>query len=178
MQQKLLIALSVCFAFLLFSAQSALASDSIKVGTIDFQKVLDISKTGKVANNIVTKKFNEFQEKLRAQEESLVVMKDDLDNKSAVWNKTVRTQKEREFNKKVRDFDEESKYATNDFNEFKKQQFDPILKELKTIIEGYGKSKEYSLVLDISAGVLFHDKSLDISNDIATELDKRHPENN
>lgn len=52
----------------------------------------------------------------------------------------------------------------------------PILKELEEIIDKYGKGKGYALILDTSMGVLYQDESIDISGDLAVELDKLHPE--
>ena len=175
MQQKLWISLCLCLTILLFSAQSSLANDSVKIGTMNLQKVLAISKTGQAVKSSVTEKFDNYQKKLRQQEESLIALKEEIEKKSAVWSEGVKTKKEREFKRRVQDLEEESQYAANDMKEFEQQQVGPILKELEEIIDEYGKGKGYSLILDTSKGVLYQDESIDISGDLAAELDKLHP---
>lgn len=175
MLKKLLPTLFVCLTLLLFSAQPVLSSDAGKIGTMNLQKVLAISKTGQVVKDAVTKKFDAYQEKLRKQEESLVALKEEIEKKSSAWSEEVKTKKEREFKRRVKDLEEESQYAANDMKEFEQQQVGPILKELEEIIDKYGKEKGYSLILDTSKGVLYQDDSIDVSGDLAAELDRRYP---
>ena len=175
MRQKFSIILTVCLALLLFVTQPVLAADSGKIGTINLQKVLALSKTGQAIKGAVTKKFDTYQAKLKAEEESLVALKEEIDKKSSVWSEDIKTKKEREFKRRVQDLEEESQYAVNDMKEFEQQQVGPILQELEAIIGEYGKSKGYALILDTSMGVLYQGESIDISGDLAVELDKLHP---
>lgn len=176
MHQKFSIILTVCLALLLFVTQPVLAGDTGKIGTINLQKVLALSKTGQAIKGSVKKKFDTYQTKLRTEEESLMALKEEIDKKSSVWSEEVKTRKEREFKRRVQDLEEESQYAVNDMKEFEQQQVGPILKELEEIIDKYGKGKGYALILDTSMGVLYQDESIDISGDLAVELDKLHPE--
>ncbi|MEN8134218.1 MAG: OmpH family outer membrane protein [Thermodesulfobacteriota bacterium] len=178
MSKKLLSIFVFCLTFLLFSAQLGWSSESGKIGTMNLQKVLAISKTGQAVKTSVTKKFDTYQDKLRKQEESLMALKAEIEKKSSAWSEAVKTKKEREFKRSVQDLEEESQFASNDMKEFEQQQVGPILKELETIIEEYGKKKGYSLILDTSRGVLYQDESIDISNDLAQELDKIHSAKN
>jgi outer membrane protein len=175
MQQKFSTIPYVCLALLLFLAQPVLAGDTAKIGTMNLQKVLAISKTGQAVKSSVTKKFDAYQKKLRQQEESLVALKEEIEKKSSAWSEAIKTKKEREFKRRVQDLEEESQYAANDMKEFEQQQVGPILKELEAIIDKYGKEKGYSLILDTSRGVLYQDESIDVSGDLAVELDKLHP---
>lgn len=178
MQQKFSTILYVCLALLLFSAQPVLAGDTGKIGTMNLQKVLAISKTGQAIKSAVTKKFDVYQEKLQKQEEALVALQAEIEKKSSAWSEAVKTKKEREFKRLVQDLEEESQYAANDMKAFEQKQVGPILKELETIIDKYGKEKGYSLILDTSRGVLYQDESIDVSGDLAVELDKLHPVQN
>ena len=175
MLKKLSSALGVCLTLLLFAGQPVLANDSGKIGTMNLQKVLAMSKTGQAVKSAVTKKFDAYQEKLRQQEESLIALKAEIEKKSSAWSEAVKTKKEREFKRRVQDLEEESQYAANDMKQFEQQQVGPILTELEAIIDKYGKEKGYSLILDTSKGVLYQDESIDISGDLAAELDRRHP---
>lgn len=174
MQQKFSVIFYACLVLLLFLAQPVLAGDAGKIGTMNLQKVLALSQTGQAIKGAVTKKFDGYQAKLRQEEESLVALKEEIDKKSSVWSEAVKTKKEREFKRRVQDLEEESQYASNDMQEFEQQQVGPILKELEAIIDEYGKGKGYALILDTSRGVLYQDEAIDISGDLAVELDRLH----
>jgi outer membrane protein len=146
---------------------------TLKIGVMNLQKILAISTSGQAAKAAVTKKFDSYQTKLRKEEESLLALKDEIEKKSAVWSDDVKTKKEREFKRRVQDLEEESKYASNDMKEYEKEQVEPLLKELEKIIDEMGKAKGYTLILDDSKGVLYQDESVDISAELAAELDKR-----
>ncbi len=173
MPQKLLAALCLGLTLTFFVSQPVSAQDSVKIGTMNLQKILAISESGQAARNSVTKKLEDYQKKLRKQEETIIALKDEIEKKSGVWSEAVKTKKEREFRRLAQALEEESEYASNDIKTFEQEQVEPILKELEDIIVDYGKSKGYSLILDISKGVLYEDESLDISEELAGELDKR-----
>ncbi|MCK4840134.1 MAG: OmpH family outer membrane protein [Desulfobulbaceae bacterium] len=178
MTKNLLSTLCVCLTILLFLAQPVLSSDTGKIATMNLQKVLAISKAGQTVKSAVTKKFDAYQEKLQQQEKSLIALKGEIEKKSSAWSEAVKTKKEREFKRRVTDLEEESQYAANDMKEFEQEQVGPILKALEEIIVKYGKEKGYSLILDTSKGILYQDEAIDISGDLAAELDKRLSEKN
>jgi outer membrane protein len=167
--------LLICIVALLLTAQSGICKDNtVKIGVMNLQKVLAISKTGLAVKAAVTKKFDGYQTKLRKEEESLMGLKDEIEKKGAVWSEDVKIRKEREFKRRVQDLEDESTYASNDMKEFEKNQVEPLLKELETIIDELGKAGGYTLIFDTSKGVLYQDEAIDISADLAAELDKRH----
>lgn len=176
MLRKLLVTLTVCLSLLLVPAPSVFADGSVKIATMNLQKVLALSSTGQAVKKLVTSKFDVYQEKLRQQEEPLIVLKEEIEKKGSVWSEDVKIKKDREFKRQAQNLEEEAKYAANDLKEFEQQQVGPILKELEGIIAEYGKGKGYTLILDTSKGVLYQDESIDISGDLAVELDKRHPQ--
>jgi Skp family chaperone for outer membrane proteins len=173
MLQKLSVTLCLCLTLIFFSSQPVSAQDAVKIGTMNLQKILAISETGQAARKSVNEKLEGYQKKLRKQEEAIIALKEEIEKKAGVWSGDVKTKKEREFRRLAQALEEESEYAANDIKGFEQQQVEPILKQLEEIIVEYGKSKGYSLILDISKGVLYEDESLDISEKLAAELDKR-----
>jgi Skp family chaperone for outer membrane proteins len=49
----------------------------------------------------------------------------------------------------------------------------PVFKEMEAIIEEIGEEKGFSLILDSRAGVLYLDPTMDISDLVVQELNKR-----
>jgi len=173
MPHKLLASICFCLTVIFLSFHPALAQDSVKIGTMNLQKVLAVSKTGQAARASVKNKFEQYQSKLLKQQEAVMALKEELDKKSAVWSDDVKTDKQRELKRLAQALEDDSKYAENDMKDYEQGQVEPILKELEKIIIDYGKNNGYSLILDISKGVLYDDESLDVSEEIAAELDKR-----
>ena len=177
MTQKFLTIMFLISIMLTGVIGQAVAKDSkVTIATMNLQKVIAVSKTGQAAKKAVTKKFEDYQKKIKKEEDSLMTLKDEIEKKGAVWSDEIRTQKEREFKRRVQALEEESQYASNDMKGFEKEKVEPILKELEEIIEKFGKNKGYTLILDTSKGVLYQDESIDISSELASELDKQHPE--
>jgi Skp family chaperone for outer membrane proteins len=50
---------------------------------------------------------------------------------------------------------------------------EPILKELQQVIADLGKKNGYILIMDSRAGLLYADKSIDISDIVKKELDAK-----
>ena len=176
MLQKILVFIAVCLFVLVGVVEQGVAKDStITIATMNLQKVIALSKTGQAAKKAVTQKFEDYQKKIRKEEDSLLALKDEIEKKGAVWSDEVRTKKEREFKRRVSALEEESLYASNDMKDFEKDKVGPILKELEDIIEEFGKKHGYTLILDTGKGVLYQDESIDISSKLAAELDKKHP---
>jgi Skp family chaperone for outer membrane proteins len=54
-----------------------------------------------------------------------------------------------------------------------KQLMSPILNELQQVIKELGEKNGYTLIMDSRAGLLYVNESLDISDIVQQELDKR-----
>ncbi len=52
------------------------------------------------------------------------------------------------------------------------KELEPILKSLEKVVETYGKDQGYTMILDSKNGVIFFDKTIDLSDSIVKLLDK------
>lgn len=158
------------------AGQAVAKEAKVTIATMNLQKVIAISKVGLAAKNAVTQKFDGYQKEISKEEKSLLSLKDEIEKKGSAWSDKVRIQKEREYTRRVQDLQEDSQLASKEMKSFENEKVGPILDELEKIIEEFGKKKGYTLILDTSKGVLYQDESIDISKELAAELDKRHPE--
>ncbi|MBU0674772.1 MAG: OmpH family outer membrane protein [Proteobacteria bacterium] len=175
--RSLLIASAVIGLLLVVSVVQA-GEQTQKIATVNVQKVVELSKVGQEARAVVEKKYAEYQEKLKKEEDELLILKEEIEKKSSIWSEEVRSRKEREFKRRVQDLEQESKYATNDMKEIEKLNISPILKVLESVIDDLGKAGGYTLILDSRTGVLYQDNVMDISALLAEELDKRSAASN
>ena len=157
------------------SASAIAAEGGMKIATMDLKKVLEVSSVGQTVQASVKKKYDEYQAKLSKRQDELVALKAEIEKKSTgVWNDDTISEKKRELERGVQELQTDTKYADNDMQEYQKKKVGPILTELEGIIDEYGKSHGISIILDASRGVLYQEDALDISADIAAELDKKH----
>jgi outer membrane protein len=161
-------------AGIILTTSAVAAENGFKLATMDLKKVLEASAVGQVVQASVKKKYDEYQAKLSKKEEELVALQGEIEKKRTVWSEDVLNQKDRELKRGIQDLQTDTKYADNDMQEFQKKQVGPILQELEGIIDEYGKSHGISVILDTTRGILYQDEALDISAEIAAELDKKH----
>lgn len=175
MLAKILKLLMICVVSMLFVTKSGLCSDSdLKIGVMNLKKIIAVSMSGQAAKAAVTQKFDAYQTKLRNEEKSLVALKDEIEKKASLWSDDIRIKKEREYRRRIQALEEESQFASNDMKNYEQERVGTLLKTLETIIDETGKSGKYTIIIDSAKGVLYHNDAIDISVDLATELDKRH----
>ena len=176
---SILLSLFICFLFLVVTANFAAAKES-KIGTISIQEILSESKSGQAAQKKLEEKMLAFQSKFQKEQEGLEKMKGEIEKKGTVWSLEVKKDKERDYQKKLRDFQMKSEDAKYELQQLEKKILEPILKDLHDIIDEVGKREGYAVILEYTmkglqsrSGLLFAQESIDISDMIRVELDKR-----
>jgi outer membrane protein len=145
---------------------NALAAEGKQIVTVNIQDVLLGSASGQVVKNVLEEKVVEFQTKFQTEQEEVDAMR-------AVWSQQVKEEKERDFQKRVRELQLKSEDAQFELQQLEKQVMEPILNELQKVIAEMGEKNGYALILDSRAGILYADKSMDISELVKKELDSR-----
>ena len=144
-----------------------------KIVTVNIQEVLLGSVSGQAVKKVLEDKVAEFQKKFQGEQEAVDALRDEIEKKSSVWSQSVREEKERDYQKKVRELQLKSEDAQFELQQLEKQVMEPILKELQKVIADLGEKNGYALIMDSRAGLLYADKTLDISELVKKELDAR-----
>ncbi len=127
-----------------------------KIGVIDMQKVVRHSKAGKQAMEKLNKKFAKLQKELRAKQDELKAFKDDLEKKAPLMSEEARTEKERQYQKMVRDFKSQSDDAQFEMRQAESKNMAPILKELEKIVTQMAKDEHYTIILEKNMPGLYY----------------------
>ena len=171
-----------CLAFFVsgFSAQAAPAQTTIKIGTISIQKILEESKAGQQAQKTLQAELVRQKSKLEKDQDGVALMKSEIEKKSSVWSDDVRADKEREYQKKLRELKLKSDDAKYAMQQLEKKIMEPILKDLNDVIEVVGKREGFTMIFENSLkglrsknGLLYADKAIDVSDLVRKELDVR-----
>ncbi len=72
-----------------------------------------------------------------------------------------------------RELQVKSEDAQMELRQLQDKELEPILKMLQTVVNSYGQKNGFSVILDSKVAVLYADPSMDVSDEIKKELDKR-----
>ena len=148
------------------------AKDRIKIGTINLQQILSGSEAVLHERQPLKDKFAEFKEKFEAEQKKIDALRLDLQKRSTVMSEKAIAQEERDFEKKIRELKRQSEDAQYEIKQLEKNVMEPILKVLHEVIAEVGKNGSYTLILE-NRIPLYEDDSLDISEQVRKEMDKR-----
>lgn len=162
----------VVLAGFTFDSSTARA-EAQKIGVMNIQKVLLESSAGRKAKEIFEKRMNELQDKFKAEQDSLVELQKEIEKKSSAWSKDKKGEKIRELQLGQREMQVKSEDAKMELRQLQDKELEPILKMLQTVVNTYGEKNGFSLILDSKVAVLYADSSIEVSEAIKKELDKR-----
>jgi outer membrane protein len=159
--------------------QSAMAAD-IKLGTISLQDVLQQSKIGQQAQKELETKVGEFQAKFEPEQKQLEDLGAEIEKKRTVWSQEVLAEKERNYQKLMREYKLKTDDAQYELKQLEKKVMEPILKDLHDVIAEYGKKENFTLIfentrkgLSSRIGLLYAADEIDISDAVLKLLDAR-----
>ena len=165
----------------LFATFCDVSASEMKIATISIQDVLADSKAGQNAQKVLQAEIERFQEKFSKEQEGLEALRSEIEKKSSVWSDEIRVEKERDYQKKMREFKLKTEDAQFELKQLEKKEMEPILKSLHEVINEIGKKKNYSLILENTrkglrsrTGLLYSSDKVDISDEVRSQLDKRY----
>ena len=145
----------------------AFCADIAKIGVINFQKILSESSAGKITQKRITEKGAELQKKLQDEKNQLDEMKKAFERESLVLSPEKQKEKQRNFRIRVNDFKKMQNDFSKEFKELEMRLLNAIQKEVFEITDEIGKEEGYLLILEKkTAGVIYHPKQLDITDQI------------
>ncbi|MFT5701202.1 MAG: outer membrane protein [Desulforhopalus sp.] len=163
---------AILIAFLLlFGAQGAMAAD-MKLGVMNVQKIIVECKAGKEAKGRFDVKMKDLQASFKDEEAGLKKLQEEIKKKSSAWSEEKKAEKVREFQKNGRELQAKTEDARFEMKQMQDKELEPILKALEKVVEKYGKDEGYTMILDSKNGVIFFDKTIDLSDSVVKLLDK------
>ncbi len=152
---------------------SPVQAESQKIGVMNLQKILLESAAGRKAKDVFEKRTNELQVKFKAEQDALLALQSEIEKKSSAWSKDKTGEKVRQLKTGQRELQVKSEDAQLELRQLQDQELEPILKMLQTVVNSYGQKNGFSVILDSKVAVLYADPSMDVSDAVRKELDKR-----
>lgn len=175
MKKFLLLFLMVCLA-----ASAAFAQG--KTAFVDTQTVFDKTKLGKKYQGILREYFESRKKILDLDADEIQKLREDYAKQTAVLKPDARKEREETISRKISEFERKREGFNNELakkNEELSQEFN---QEMQVILKEIAKKEKIGLVLNKSISllsktevpaVLYGDDSLDLTERVTAEMDKR-----
>ncbi len=154
-------------------AASGAAAEGLKVGVVDLQKAMALSEAGQKAKAVFQKKVDRVQKDLKAKQDELALLKDELDRQSSLLSDEARMEKQSSYQVGLKDFKRRYEDAQEELRREDAKLSEKILKELQVVIDDYGEKEHYDLILEkTQSGLLHRNMDLDITSKIILLYDE------
>jgi len=150
------------------------AADAVKIGVVDFQKVLAESESGKSVEAMMQKRGKEMESGLRDLGKQIEQLTEQLNKEAMVLTKEKRDEKQRELEIKKYDFQNMQKKYQTEFRDLESKMIDKLKKEIFELAKEIGQKEGYLLVIEQSA-VLYYPETIDITSRIVEAYNKKYP---
>lgn len=156
----------------LLMAPAAYAAQG-KIGIVNMPKIIKTCEPGQKALKSLQGKFKGVKADIDKKKAALDKMQKEMQKQSLVLSQEAKMDKEMEFKRKVRDFQDTLGNYQRKARVEEQRLSEPVVKLIMQTIQKYGKSHGYSMILDgQAAGVMYIDKGVDVTNTIIVEVNK------
>jgi len=157
------LALSLCLALV-----SGPASAEIKMGVVNFQKLLEDAPQTKTAMQALENEFAPRRRELLTMQNDLKARDEKLQKEGAVMSEPDRAKAEKTLRDQQREFSRKAGEFQDDASTRRNEEIGKVQRYLVTEIQAYGNAQGYDLVL--GEGVFFAKGPLDITANILAVL--------
>jgi outer membrane protein len=160
--------------FVLCTFLNLQAADVVKIGLVDFQKVLDNSTAGKAAQAEINKKGETMEAEIRKMGEEVEALKNNLEREALVMSREAKEEKERELRIKISDLRVLQNRHMQTFQETERELVQKIQKEVMDLVREIGAKEGYQLILERrESGAVYFINSMDITDQIIAAYNQK-----
>jgi outer membrane protein len=157
--------LGLCLGGLMASGQ---ASAEIKIGVVNFQKLLEDAPQTKTAMQGLENEFAPRRRELLTMQNDLKARDEKLQKEGAVMAEADRAKAEKTLRDQQREFSRKAGEFQDDASTRRNEEIGKVQRYLVTEIQAYGNAQGYDLVL--GEGVFFAKAPLDITANVLAVL--------
>ncbi len=155
---------------ILMLAAPALAET--KVAYVDLQKALNLSKAGAQAKSDISTLVKKYEGEFKTKQEDLLAKKGDLEKQATLLSDSAKAEKEREYQKEVRDLQRFQKDVKDELQLKDGEYTKRILNELFEILQKIGKDGGYTMILEKNEGaVIYASDNVDLTDELIQQYD-------
>lgn len=160
-----LLAFSTLLFVLFILPVSLPAADTVKFGTIDIQKVLNESESGKKAKSDLESLIKSKQSTIDEKGKAIEKLKADIEKQASVLSAEARKSKEDELEKLIREYQRLVQDSQAEIKKKEAELTDAIFKDIRELIDKIGEEEGYTLIIE-KGMILYSSKGIDITDSI------------
>jgi outer membrane protein len=153
---------------------AAWGAEALKIGYVDMQKALNQCQAGREAKKLITGEVEKMQKTFGAKQKELEKIKEDLEKRGSVMNGSVRVEKERDYQARLRDLQRMQRDFEEDLRRKDRELTDRVLRDLALIVRRLGEEKGYTLILERNqAAIVYISGVLDLTDEVIKVADQK-----
>jgi len=160
-------------ALLAFAAAATAEAQALKIGFVNFGRLLDESPQAKAAQATLEAEFMPRQRDVAAQRKSLQEKVDKLQKEAAVMSEADRLRAEREARDLELNVNRRFNELQEDLNLRRNEEVGKMQRALLQEVQAYARANGYQLV--VSEGVLFAAEGVDITPQLVAAIKAKAP---
>lgn len=150
------------------------ATANLKVAYVDLQQALQSVDAGKKAKGQLEKDVANKKAELEKEQSALQKEAEEFEKKAAILNEAARGKKQAELQKKLMEFQRKAAETQMTLQQQERSLTKPLIDELRSIIEGLGKERGYSLILEKNEGaVLYAEAGSDLTDEVVKRFNSK-----
>lgn len=153
-------------------AGSSWAAQSLKIGVVDVQQVLNQSQRGQVLKQKLEQERTGRQKDLDAHQQELVKLQAEYEKQAPVLSDQAKREKKEALERRFRDARRVAEDANRDFEKRVREAEMDTTREIFGVIQEYGKDQGFSLILERSS-IIFSATTVDVTGEVIKRYDSK-----
>jgi len=158
---------------LVSAALSVPAMAEIKIGVVDYARLLEQSPQAKALQDSLKNEFGPRYQQLLAQDQQLKQRADKLQKDGATMSQDQRDKEEKSIRDAARDLERRKSEWNDDSNTKRNDEMNKLQRSLVGEVRDYAKAQNFDIV--IAEGVIYATPTVDITPAILQALQSRAP---
>ncbi len=139
---------SIIAVLLLGMAVAATAHADVRLAYVDIQRALNECRAGKQAKTQFRGRIERLQAQLEGEQSEVERLKRELEQKGPLMQPDQRQNLEDEYEKKLRQFQDDYKNSRDELQEKDNQLTGAIVRDLATVVRNIGAKNGYTMVME------------------------------
>ncbi len=158
-------------AVFLLAAAAAGAAELRPLAIIDSQKIAEEYEAARDAQEQYQKFIRELEREVGTKEKALTALMEEIESQKLLLGQEALATKTQQFERQRAEYFQFRETIDQRAEAEYKTRIQPILDQVKTIVERLGKERNYGLILDSAAvSVLYVNPEFDLTNDVLQAL--------
>lgn len=161
-------------AALLMTWSLAASAQGIKIGVVNFGRLLDEAPQAQASQRALQEEFAPRQRELREREERLKTLEERLQQGEGFMGEEERRDVEREYRDLQREFNRSKTEFAEDLSLRRNEELGSLQRMLVNEVQTYSRAEAYDIIVSEAVGVVYASSTVDITERILEALQARH----